>query len=103
VGLKESLRLTKENQDLRDNLSVAAQIIQGSSEGRFRIMYCTKLLGKSEIERAGFEYMNYKRASGIYDISRLNPGINSLTNGEEIYYIPNPAMGLWSCPLLNDK
>lgn len=59
VGLKESLRLTKENQDLQENLSVAAQIIQGSSEGRFRVVYCTKLLGKSEIEGAGFGYMDY--------------------------------------------
>jgi nickel-dependent lactate racemase len=99
VGLKESLRLTKENQDLQENLSVAAQIIQGSSEGRFRVVYCTKLLDKSEIERTGFGYMDYDSAASMYDINRLNPGTNSLKNGEEIYYIPNPALGLWSCSL----
>lgn len=97
VGREASLRLTRENQDLRENLSVAGQIIQGSSEGRFRVVYCTKHLTKAEVERAGFAYMEYEVAAAEYDIKTLRPGVNIRKNGEEIYFIPNPAMGLWSC------
>ena len=36
--------------ELRENLSAAAHLIHGSSDGRFRITYCTKHLSAEEVE-----------------------------------------------------
>ena len=30
-----------------------------------------------------------------YDPSKLQYGCNTLPDGEEVYFIPNPALGLW--------
>jgi hypothetical protein len=32
----------------------------------------------------------------IYNPLKLRDGFNKLPNGEEIYYISNPALGLWA-------
>ena len=31
-----------------------------------------------------------------YDPSLLDEGVNRMPDGEEIYYISNPAVGLWA-------
>jgi hypothetical protein len=40
--------------------------------------------------------MNLKQACERYDPSRLKDGFNTLADGEEIFYISNPALGLWA-------
>jgi hypothetical protein len=40
--------------------------------------------------------MPYDEAIRRYDPAALKPGYNTLPDGEEIYYIPNPALGLWA-------
>ena len=82
------------NQDLRDNLSAAAHLIHGSSEGRFKITYCVRDISKEEIESAGFEAADFDTVSEKYNPEKLHYGYNTV-DGEEIYYIPNPALGLW--------
>lgn len=96
VGRENVLKLTKENEDLQNNLSVAAHLIHGSSDDRFSVTYCTEKLSKSEVEGVNFRYMPYKDAIKLYDTAKLNEGYNTLENGEEIFYISNPALGLWS-------
>ena len=82
--------------ELGDNLSAAAHLIHGSSEGRFTIRYCPGPgLSRKEIESAGFEWGDLKEAQARYDINKLAPGWNAL-DGERVFYVPNPALGLWA-------
>jgi len=96
VGRDKILSYTKESEDLQNNLSTAAHLIHGSSDGRFKITYATDILTKQDIESVGFEYMPLEDALRAYDINKLRDGFNSLENGEEIFYISNPALGLWA-------
>lgn len=95
VGSDKVLKLTNDNVDLQQNLSAAAHLIHGSSEGRFTITYCPGNLTKEEIESVNFKYADLKTMAGIYDPNRLKDGFN-MVNGEEIFYISNPALGLWA-------
>ncbi len=84
-----------ENQDLRDNMGAAAHLIHGSSDGRFTITYAVKNITHEEIESVGFRAADYDELSRRYDPAKLRYGYNTLPDGEEIYFIPNPALGLW--------
>jgi len=84
------------NEELRYNLSAAAHLIHGSSEGRFSVTYCPGFLSKEEIESVGFNYGDLKTMLTLYNPSSLKEGYNILPGGEKIYYISNPALGLWA-------
>ncbi|MBQ4054127.1 MAG: DUF2088 domain-containing protein [Clostridia bacterium] len=95
VGREKVLELVEENDDLKGNLSVAAHLIHGSSDDRFSITYCTKDVGEEEITGVNFKYIPYDEAAAKYDPAKLTDGFNTLENGEKIFYISNPALGLW--------
>jgi nickel-dependent lactate racemase len=95
VGTDKILKLTKENEDLKNNLSAAAHLIHGSSEGRFKITYCPGKLTRPEIESVNFAYSDLNDTMAKYDPQKLVDGFNTV-DGEDIYYISNPGMGLWS-------
>ena len=80
--------------DLRANMGAAAHLIHGSSDGRFSITYCVKSITKEEIEGVGFKAADYDEMAAKYDPAKLKYGYNTV-DGEEIYFIPNPALGLW--------
>ncbi len=84
-----------ENSDLRENLSAAAHLIHGSSEGRFRVIYAVERISREEIEAVGYESAEYAAASEMIGLRSLSPGPNRIRGGGEIFYIPNPALGLW--------
>ena len=90
------LELTKNNEDLRSNLSAAAHLIHGSAEDRFSVTYCPGYLSKKEIESVNFKFADIKKMSTIYNPERLKDGFNKMDNGEEIFYVSNPALGLWA-------
>jgi len=92
----EILDFVKNNVELQNNLSAAAHLIHGSSEKRFRITYCPGHLTREEIEGVGFEYASLEDMMNIYNPEELKDGYNTLSNGEEIFYISNPALGLWA-------
>ncbi|MCE1199495.1 MAG: lactate racemase domain-containing protein [Marinilabiliales bacterium] len=100
-GTPATLAACEAHEELRNNLSAAAHLIHGSSEGRFSITYCpgeeAKNLTRSEIESVGFRYASLSEMMKSYDPSKLKDGFNVLPNGEEIFYISNPALGLWAC------
>jgi len=96
ITTPEVLKFVEQNEDLKNNLSAAAHLIHGSSEGRFKITYCPGKLTKQEIESVNFNYADLKEMSNIYDITKLHSGFNTLSNGEEIFFISNPALGLWA-------
>lgn len=85
-----------ENEDIRANMGAAAHLIHGSSDGRFSITYCTKKISKEEIEGVGYQWADYDEMVKKYDPEKLQYGYNTLPDGEEIYFIPNPALGLWA-------
>lgn len=93
VGRKRVLELVRENADLRENLSVAAHLIHGSSDGRFKITYAAENMSPEEITSVNYSYMPYHKAYELY--GNLKDGMHNI-NGEQIYYISNPALGLWT-------
>ena len=96
IGRDNVLELFKKSQDLKDNMTVAAHLIHGSSNGRFTITYAAEKLTKEEVEGANFKYMPLADAYKIYNPKVLKDGFNTLDNGEEIFFISNPALGLWA-------
>ena len=97
-GTPHTLECTDANQDLQDNLGASAHLIHGSSEGRFSITYCPgEGMTREEIEGVGFGYCSYREMASRYNPDTLKDGWN-IVDGEEIYYISNPALGLWAHP-----
>lgn len=96
VGTEKVLELVRDNDDLKNNLSAAAHLIHGSSEGRFSITYCPGHLSQDEVEKANFKYMDCDKAMGRYNPKMLKDGKNILPDGDEFFFISNPAIGLWS-------
>lgn len=92
----EILKLVDENEDLKNNLSAAAHLIHGSSENRFKITYCPGNISKEDIESVNFNYADLNLMTKMYDSNKLKDGFNTMPNGEDIFYISNPALGLWA-------
>jgi nickel-dependent lactate racemase len=95
-GTPATLAATRANGELRENLSAAAHLIHGSSEGRFSITYCPGQLTRAEIESVGFKYADLASTMRRYNPAALKDGWNTLPDGERIFYISNPALGLWA-------
>lgn len=95
IGRDKVLEAVKNNKELRENLSVAAHLIHGSCEDRFKIIYAPGKMTKEQITSLNYEYMPYEDAIKLYDPDILTDGFNTL-NGEEIFYVSNPALGLWT-------
>jgi nickel-dependent lactate racemase len=92
----EILELVEKNDDLKNNLAAAAHLIHGSSENRFKIAYCPGHITKEEIESVNFNFAFLDEMKKKYNPEKLKDGFNTLTDGEEIFYISNPGLGLWS-------
>ena len=95
-GTPVTLKALNENEELNNNLSAAAHLIHGSSEGRFSITYCPGYLTREEIESVNFKYRNLNDMLKKYNPKNLKDGFNNMDDGEEIYFISNPALGLWT-------
>jgi nickel-dependent lactate racemase len=92
----EILRLVERHQELRDNLSAAAHLIHGSSENRFGITYCPGHLSADEIEGVHYRFAALPEMTRRYDPRVLADGWNTLPDGEQVYFVRNPALGLWA-------
>jgi nickel-dependent lactate racemase len=95
-GTPATIRAVSANADLAGDLSAAAHLIHGSSEGRFTIRWCPGHLSKKEIAGVGFEYGDLGRMIERYQPQKLRYGFNKV-DGEDIFFIPNPGLGLWAC------
>lgn len=89
------LNYVEENDELKNNLSAAAHLIHGSSENRFTITYCSGKLTKEEIESVNYKYADLNMMLKKYNPEKLIDGFNEV-DGEEIFFISNPALGLWA-------
>ena len=94
-GTPATLESVKTDAELAANLSAAAHLIHGSSEGRFTIRYCPGELTREEIEGVGYEYGELAEYRAKYDPAVLVDGWN-VVDGEEIFYVSNPGLGLWA-------
>ena len=96
-GTPATLEAVQRCPELANNLSAAAHLIHGSSEGRFTITYCPGPgLDPGAIRSAGFEAAPLEEMLQRYPLDRLRDGMNVLPNGEEVFFISNPALGLWA-------
>ena len=91
-----TLASLKGNEELQNNLGAAAHLIHGSTEGRFTVTYCPGYLTREEIESVNFRYSDLNEMMKKYNPEKLKDGFNMMADGEEIFYISNPAVGLWS-------
>lgn len=94
-GTPATLAAVEQNDDLANDLSAAAHLIHGSSEGRFRITWCPGKLSREEVEGVGFGYGDLAAMLEKYPLDKLRHGYNRVA-GEEIFYIANPGLGLWA-------
>lgn len=94
-GTEASLAAVAKNKDLAGDLSAAAHLIHGSSEGRFKITYCPGGLSRQEIESVGYEYADLNEMTKRYNPAKLKCGFNDVC-GEKIFFVPNPGLGLWA-------
>ena len=95
-GTPATLAAVKANAELQNNLSAAAHLIHGSSESRFNITYCPGHLTREEIESVNFRYADLKLMTARYNPAKLRDGWNIMPDGDTIFYISNPALGLWA-------
>lgn len=123
AGTTTILKQIETSKELQDNLSAAAHMIHGSTDGRFNVIYCPGHLTKQEIEGVGFQvcepisflrfvttvlllvctqysmqYADLDKMLAKYDVKTLKDGWNKDEAGDEFYYISNPALGLWAVP-----
>ena len=95
-GTAAALAAVESDPELAASLSAAAHLIHGSSEGRFHVTYAAGGLSRAEIESVGFAYADPSAALARYDPKLLEDGPNVLSDGEEIFFVSNPALGLWA-------
>lgn len=96
-GTPATLEAVRNDPELAGSLGAAAHLIHGSSEGRFSITYCTDpaQMPQADIENAGYKWADYATMAAQYDPHKLRDGYQTV-DGEEIFYISNPAIGLWA-------
>jgi nickel-dependent lactate racemase len=94
-GTPATLAAVEANPELGNDLSAAAHLIHGSSEGRFKITWCPGHLTREEVESVGFSYGDLNTMLRRYNPEKLSLGSNSV-DGEEVFFISNPGLGLWA-------
>ena len=95
-GTDHTLRKVEEDSELAENLSAAAHLIHGSTDGRFKVTYCPGGLSRRDIEQVGYQYGDIDEYRTRYSSRKLTEGWNRLKDGEEIYFVSNPSLGLWA-------
>ena len=94
-GTAETLASVGRDAELADDLSAAAHLIHGSSEGRFTVRYAAGGLSREEVESVGFAWGDLDELVHRYEPARLQEGWTRTPGGEEIFFVSNPALGLW--------
>ncbi len=94
-GTPATLAAVDADPELANDLSAAAHLIHGSSEGRFKITWCPGYLSKEEVEGVGYGYGDLATMTEHYDPAKLSHGANRV-DGEEVFFIANPGLGLWA-------
>ncbi len=91
----EVLGFVEKDPELQQNLSAAAHLIHGTSENRFRIVYCTDELSEAEVRSVGYDFMPTGEARSRYPVEGQPDGWYESRDGERFYYVRDPGLGLW--------
>jgi nickel-dependent lactate racemase len=94
-GTPATLQAVRQNPELAADLGAAAHLIHASSEGRFKITWCPAFLSREEIESVGYAYGDLQAMLDRYDLQTMRHGLNCV-NGENIFFVANPGLGLWA-------
>ena len=81
--------------DLHANMGAAAHLIHGSSDGRFTVTYAVPPQMREQIDSVFFQSADVNEMLRRYNPKELPYGYHTMPDGEEIFFIPNPALGLW--------
>jgi nickel-dependent lactate racemase len=93
----ETLQAVKTHPELESNLSAAAHLIHGTADGRFSVTYCpSDGLSQEEVELVNYKYCHYDEMVKRYPLESLKDGWNIMEDGEEVFFVSNPALGLWA-------
>ena len=93
-GTPTTLETVSANADLADDLSAAAHLIHGSSEGRFTIRLCPGHLSQEEVEGVGFEYGDLETMLTRYNPQTLRYGTTvSTAKRSSLFQIPASDCG----------
>lgn len=96
-GTPKTLAAIESDSEMANNLSAAAHLIHGSTEGRFNVTYCTGAgLSAEEVTSVGYKHQAFDEVIQRYDLESLQDGWNTEADGKPFYFIRNPALGLWS-------
>lgn len=95
-GRLRTLELFKTEPELRANMSAAAHLIHGSSDGRFSVTYAAGRLSREEVEAVGFGWADCSELLRRYPPEEMKDGWQTMPDGERVFYISNPALGLWA-------
>ena len=97
-GHDEIMRHYEDPEDptLRENLAVTAHLLQGSVHyGKFRVTFAVQKDFMKDVEAIGYGAADYEEMVRRYDPEKLKAGWQTMPDGEEIFYIPAPSIGLW--------
>lgn len=97
-GTPATLDAVASDAELAANLSAAAHLIHGSTEGRFRVTYATGAgLARDEVVGVGYDWADHDDAAKRLGVTPTTPdGWQDGADGRPFYFIRNPALGLWS-------
>jgi len=95
-GRDATLAAVDADPELGASLGAAAHLIHGSSEDRFTITYCPgDDMDLDTVRSVGYDAVPLADMVAQYNPDALTDGFNTVADGEEIFYISNPALGLW--------
>lgn len=95
-GRDATLAAVDNDPQLASSLGAAAHLIHGSSEGRFSITYCPGSgMDLDTIKSVGYLARPLGDVVERYNPADLSTGFNTMPDGEEVFFIANPALGLW--------
>ena len=103
IGTERIMELVRRDRELSENLSAAAHLIHGSAEGRFSVIISSEKMGRREIEKVNYNYSPPGDFTGRFPPNKFKPGWNRTAEGEEIFYVPDPALGLWKTDADNSQ
>ena len=106
-GTPAILEALRSDPGLADYLGAVAHLIHGSSEGRFRIVYCTDPKGggltRDEVEGVGYAWRSLPDELDQLGLTAGTPsGPRHDRAGVPFDYIANPALGLWTTATRNE-
>ena len=100
-GTAATLDAIDHDPELAANRGAAAHLVHGSSEGRFRIVYCTDPasggLSQGEVEAVGYQWRSLPEELARSQVSAdTGDGAYRDRNGRPFHHLARPALGLWS-------